>query len=285
MMLSGYIPGAEAVVAVGNIAKELKVKNRETPGRFFWVLDPVMGDNGKIYVAEDVVPAYKSLLPYADLILPNQFEAELLSEVKITDMDSLSRAIQALHEKYRIPHVIITSVSLSAPDHPPDHLCVVGSTMDSRGRARLFKIVFPSIDCYFCGTGDMFGALITSRMREAVATATDTTATTADEQHHPGAPRRLADRASWLSDDDVPALELPLARATEKVLASMHEVLSRTRDGMPAVVERTRAAMTEADRADDTKAHYVKTKAAELQLVRNLDCLRTPATEFRAKAI
>jgi len=35
-----------------------------------------MGDNGKIYVNEDTVPAYKSLLKDADLILPNQFEAE-----------------------------------------------------------------------------------------------------------------------------------------------------------------------------------------------------------------
>jgi pyridoxine kinase len=76
MMLSGYIPGAEAVRAVGDIAKELKEKTKGQPGDFFWVLDPVMGDNGKIYVAEDVVPAYKSLIPYADLILPNQFEAE-----------------------------------------------------------------------------------------------------------------------------------------------------------------------------------------------------------------
>ena len=76
MMLSGYIPGAEAVEAVGNIARKLKDKFSNEPGRFFWVLDPVMGDNGKIYVAEDVIPAYKSLVPYADLILPNQFEAE-----------------------------------------------------------------------------------------------------------------------------------------------------------------------------------------------------------------
>lgn len=76
MMLSGYIPGAEAVAAVGNIAKELKEKTKTQPGKFFWVLDPVMGDNGRLYVAEDVVPAYKSLLSSADLILPNQFEAE-----------------------------------------------------------------------------------------------------------------------------------------------------------------------------------------------------------------
>lgn len=78
MMLSGYIPGAEAVQAVGRIAVDLKEKAaaRNAPGSFFWVLDPVMGDNGKLYVAQDVVPAYKSLLPHADLILPNQFEAE-----------------------------------------------------------------------------------------------------------------------------------------------------------------------------------------------------------------
>lgn len=76
MMLSGYIPGAEAVQAVGRIAAELKDKARSSPGSFFWVLDPVMGDNGRLYVADDVVPAYKSLLPHADLILPNQFEAE-----------------------------------------------------------------------------------------------------------------------------------------------------------------------------------------------------------------
>jgi pyridoxine kinase len=76
MMLSGYIPGAAAVDAVGLIAKELKLKAKLKPGSFFWVLDPVMGDNGKLYVADDVVPAYKALLHDADLILPNQYEAE-----------------------------------------------------------------------------------------------------------------------------------------------------------------------------------------------------------------
>jgi len=76
MMLSGYVPGAEALEAVGRIAQELKEKGKAKPGSFFWVLDPVMGDNGTLYVAQDVVPMYKSLIPHADLILPNQFEAE-----------------------------------------------------------------------------------------------------------------------------------------------------------------------------------------------------------------
>lgn len=76
MMLSGYLPGKEAVEAVGAIAMDLKFKATMRPGSFFWVLDPVMGDNGKLYVAEEIVPAYKELVRHADLILPNQYEAE-----------------------------------------------------------------------------------------------------------------------------------------------------------------------------------------------------------------
>ncbi len=79
MMLSGYVPGAASVEVVGRIAKELRNRTESAPGSFFWVLDPVMGDNGRLYVADDVVPAYKTLLHHADLILPNQFEAEYVA--------------------------------------------------------------------------------------------------------------------------------------------------------------------------------------------------------------
>ncbi|RCI15687.1 hypothetical protein L249_3449 [Ophiocordyceps polyrhachis-furcata BCC 54312] len=269
MMLSGYVPGAEAVAAVGAIAKELKAKEQRLGvdamrGRFFWVLDPVMGDNGHIYVADGVVPAYKSLLSHADLVLPNQFEAELLSGITIVDMKSLATAIQALHDQYRVPHIVVTSVRLDAPHQPAGHLAVMGSSVKSDGKARLFKIVFPSIDAYFSGTGDMFGALVTMRMREAVFAV-------------PG----LSLEPSWLSDDDTPALQLPLARATEKVLASLHDVLSRTRDAMPVVIKRTQQSAAAANGAEG-RAGYVQSKAAELQLVQNLDCLRHPTAEFTA---
>lgn len=76
MMLSGYVPGAPALEAVGRIAGELKGRAETRPGSFFWVLDPVMGDNGNLYVTQDVVPVYRGLIERADLILPNQFEAE-----------------------------------------------------------------------------------------------------------------------------------------------------------------------------------------------------------------
>ncbi|KAK2004600.1 pyridoxal kinase [Colletotrichum falcatum] len=274
MMLSGYIPGAEAVVAVGDIAQELKRERvaAGTPGSFFWVLDPVMGDNGRLYVAEEVVPAYQSLIEHADLILPNQFEAELLSGVKITDMQTLQTAIRALHTKYHVPHVVITSVSLASPDHPPSHLSVVGSSMSpATGEPRLFKIVFPAIDAYFSGTGDMFAALMTVRMREAVIAASASGEVP------------LKDRASWLSGDVVGALELPLARAAEMVLASMHEVLTQTARGMHEVVRA--AGVDDTTEEGKRRLHLLKSKSAELKLVRNLASLRAPVVEFRAKEL
>ena len=41
-----------------------------------YILDPVMGDDGKIYVSPEVVPIYRSLLPRANCATPNHFEAE-----------------------------------------------------------------------------------------------------------------------------------------------------------------------------------------------------------------
>ncbi|KAF2634052.1 Ribokinase-like protein [Massarina eburnea CBS 473.64] len=117
ILLTGYMPSAQAVQAVGKIGRDVKFNAGTKPGSFFWVLDPVMGDNGKLYIPEDEVPEYKSLLREADLILPNQFEAELLSDTTITDLDSLAAAIQVLHKTYQVPHVIITSLRLTRDNH------------------------------------------------------------------------------------------------------------------------------------------------------------------------
>ncbi|ROT37319.1 pyridoxal kinase [Sodiomyces alkalinus F11] len=276
MMLSGYIPGAEAVSAVGRIGEDLREKSlagSSSPGGFFWVLDPVMGDNGRLYVAEEVVPAYQALIEHADLILPNQFEAEVLSGVKIVDMDTLKEAIEMLHRRYRIPHVIITSVSLPTSDLPPQHLSVVGSTMTSDFRPRLFKIVFPAIDCYFSGTGDMFAALMTARMRQAIWEE----------------PSDLRTRRSWLSGDEADVLSLPLVRAVERVLGSMHEVLTKTAEAMAVAVEKTKAttaaALVDGGEESKKKAHLLTSKNAELRLVRNVASLRNPEVVFKAKAI
>lgn len=108
MLLTGYVPGAEGVEAAGRVAVDLKERRKEEKGVFFWrmsmsdmrvsssfridladrfltiVLDPIMGDEGRLYVGEDVIPVYKSLLALADLIVPNQFEAEYVLDTLIS---------------------------------------------------------------------------------------------------------------------------------------------------------------------------------------------------------
>lgn len=190
----------------------------------------------------------------------------------------------------------------------------------------------------------MFSALMLVRMREAVYNT----------------PGDLTERESWLSDDSVDALDLPLAKAAEKVLGSMHEVLTKTAEGMKSRVEKGKRFVEEegkwrrqqangtmngssdgdGDGHVDKKAklepetttngngvsgtageenkekteeerikeeedqrrkqleeqekevaeakkrlHLMKSKAAELRLVRHLDSLRRPKVEFRARRI
>jgi len=270
MMLTGYVPGAAALEAVGSIARDLKLKATMKPGSFFWVLDPVMGDNGKLYVPEDVVPAYKTLVHDADLILPNQYEAEWLSGVKIIDMNSLTQAVKVLHSNFRVPHILITSVSLPSPGAEPS-LRIIGSTITCANTPRIFEIHIPFLDCFFSGTGDMFAALIVVRLREAVL-----------------AVEGLAKRDAWISEDDVVATDLPLARAAEKALASMHEVLSRTKKRRDEEVEGLAGDVKgrQDDGYDENKAIYLKkTRAAEVRLVRNVECLRNPDVKFRAEKV
>ncbi|KAL2863928.1 pyridoxal kinase [Aspergillus lucknowensis] len=274
VMLSGYAPSAAAVEAVGTIGQDLQRKAADRPGSFFWVLDPVMGDQGRLYVNDDVVPAYKSVIQYADLILPNQFEAEVLSGVQITSLSTLAQAITTLHATYNVPHVIITSVQLSklspfqenpSPPSTQNLLTVIGSTTRSNGTPRLFRIDVPALDCFFSGTGDMFAALTVARLREAVFSDPDS---------------NLRNTKSWVSADEVSPAELPLAKATEKVLASMHDVLGKTIEARDKELASTGASGGD---EDAKREHLRRTKAAEIRLVRNVRFLRQPTVEFKAK--
>ncbi|KAL1956857.1 hypothetical protein VTO42DRAFT_6705 [Malbranchea cinnamomea] len=305
VLLSGYAPSAAAVEAVGLIATDLKKRAEKKPGSFFWVLDPVMGDQGRIYVNEDVIPAYMRLIPHADLILPNQFEAELLSGVKITSFSNLADAIDVIHRTLHVPHIIVTSVHLPDPvssssssvvsfstadnstnsqDSRSNTLAVVGSTMRSDGSPRLFRIDVPQLDCFFSGTGDMFAALTVARLREAIYVA---------DSANTSATPRLHETPSWVSPDDVPPTELPLAKAAEMVLASMHCVLEKTLIARNEELakyknEDTSMAFQDLPEADqkaalEKRAHLRQTKAAEIRLVRNVNLLKNPTVRFRAE--
>ena len=184
------------------------------------------------------------------------------------NMETLKEAIVKLHEDFRIPHIIITSISLPNPGAKPS-LSVVGSTMTSTAIPRIFGVKIPAIDCFFSGTGDMFAALMLIRLREAVFEK-----------------EGLSEKDAWRSEDDVEATDLPLARATEKVLASMHHVLTKTKEKRDEAMEKYNLKVkTRGEEDDEKKLRLVKSKAAEVALVRNLDALKNPDVKFRAEKV
>ncbi|KAI9753647.1 MAG: putative endonuclease lcl3 [Chaenotheca gracillima] len=195
MLLSGYIPGAEAVAAVGQIARDLKLKSSTKPGSFFWGVSSTLS-------------------------------------------------------------VIGSTIRNSSP-HPT---------------ARIFKIDIPAIDCFFSGTGDMFAALIIARFREAIANTDD---------------GDLLATKSWVSPDDVEPAELPLAKATEKALASMQAVLDKTKVARDQELESLGGDLGVLDKesSSEKRLHLRRTKAAEVRLVANVAELKEPDVRFFAESL
>lgn len=245
-----------------------------------------MGDNGRIYVAEDTVPVYKNLLKDADLILPNQFEAELLSEVKIRDLATMKQAITKLHRVHNVPHVLITSIRLpptavSTPTTATDQstasakLSVIGSSATSDSKPRIFRITVPALPVFFSGTGDMFAATLVARLRQAALKAA------------------VLDKPSWRSDDSVSGTDLPLARAAEMVLASMHAILRDTAQHYDRAAKNLgdefghRSADESTKEDKETQRHLRLTRAAEVRVVRNAKALLEPPDlgSFKAQPV
>jgi pyridoxine kinase len=209
-----------------------------------------MGDDGALYVEEAVVPVYKSIIPFADIILPNQFEAEILSDGKLDTLESINVTLRTLHQRYRVANIVISSLRLES--HPGVILCC-GSTATSCLQPRPFVLEAPDIKGPFVGTGDLFASLLLARL-------------------HP---------AKLVVDDNTPATELPLAKALEFVIASMQGVLKTTKKAMDFQI------MKDGDVALlDKKEKQVKLmKSAELRLVGSQSALLDPEIVIKAAAL
>lgn len=114
----------------------------------------------------------------------------------------------------------------------------------------------------------MFAALMVVRLRETVSEV-----------------EGLSDKAGWISDDGVAATELPLAKATEKVLSSMHDVLLKTKIQKDAELERYNAKTGGRAEEDEKRYKLAVAKASEIRLVRNLHYLKNPSAKFTAETL
>ncbi|KAF8677401.1 glycosyl hydrolase 30 family [Rhizoctonia solani] len=202
---AGYVPGAEALSALADFATHLKAKN---PNLLF-VLDPVMGDDGKMYVANDVLPVYRDrLLPLATVITPNWFEVELMTQIHLASQDSIRSALRSLHFDHGVRNVVVTSVIVREGSRLSDEvtaaglragssyssdgltdsidlndeyiLCIASSAHDDPSIApAVYALAVPRIKGYFSGVGDLFSALVMAHFHQAQHSNTSSLSLTA----------------------------------------------------------------------------------------------------------
>ncbi|XP_061698300.1 pyridoxal kinase-like [Syngnathoides biaculeatus] len=158
-ILTGYSRDTSFLMTVVDIIQELKAANPS----LVYVCDPVMGDHGAMYVPEELLPVYRDkVVPLADILTPNQFEAELLTGRKIVTTDDALEAMKQLH-KMGPKTVVLTSTDLPS-SQGDQYLVALGSqkTVKPDGTMSIVKIRMdiPKMDAVFVGTGDLFAALL-----------------------------------------------------------------------------------------------------------------------------
>uniref|UniRef100_A0A3B5K8E7 Pyridoxal kinase n=1 Tax=Takifugu rubripes TaxID=31033 RepID=A0A3B5K8E7_TAKRU len=156
-VLTGYTRDTSFLEMVVDIVQELK---RDNPN-LVYVCDPVLGDHGSMYVPQNLYPVYKNkVVPVADIITPNQFEAELLTGKTISTEKDAVEVMDLLHAMGP-DTVVITSSDL--PARLGDRFLVSlgsqrhGNALRTTERVRL---EVPKVDAVFVGTGDLFAAML-----------------------------------------------------------------------------------------------------------------------------
>lgn len=171
-VLTGYIGNYAILEKIEKMVQKLKVKNPN----LIYVCDTVMGDGGVLYVAPEIVPLYRAITRVADVVTPNQFEAETLAETKIKSLNDTCLVTKKLHD-LGSPNVIITSLHLPLSEVPSeihlesssdDSLYCFTSQQLPNGEYEQHLISFPTYQGYFSGTGDLFSSLMVARLQESI---------------------------------------------------------------------------------------------------------------------
>ena len=148
-VLSGYVGGADTGAAILRAVAQVKKANPAA----LYCCDPVIGDVGRGVFVRPGVPEFfvNSALAAADIVTPNHFELEWLTNQPIVSRAGLRKALEALHA--RGPRIaLVTSVHLA--DTPDDALDLYVSSFEG-----LFRLRTPRLDMSANGAGDAIAAL------------------------------------------------------------------------------------------------------------------------------
>ncbi|GAB4227890.1 MAG: pyridoxal kinase [Kiloniellaceae bacterium] len=147
-LLTGYIGDPDLGRVILETARRLRAANPKA----LWACDPVMGDHGKGLFVREGVPAYMTLeaLPAADILTPNLFELEILTDAKPRGLAEVRAAAESLLE--RGPRVVlVTSLTEGSAAAEMDMLAVSGESA--------WRVACPRLPMAPNGAGDAVAAL------------------------------------------------------------------------------------------------------------------------------
>lgn len=138
---------------IGIVEKLIRYQNRE---ELLVVVDPIMGDEGKLYNGMDAsnVAILRELSSHADILLPNFTEAMFLTGRFYADMSVTKQEAEALLDSCRelgARSVVITSAFVDGKH------CVIGY---DHKKDETFFLDYTLVDVRFPGTGDIFSAVL-----------------------------------------------------------------------------------------------------------------------------
>src|SRR5262249_41036512 len=141
----------------GAVLIELLARLRAANPNALFCLDPVMGDTQKGLYVRPEIPAFFAghALPLADIVMPNAFEAELLTGIKADTIEGALEAAQALRR--RGPTVaLVTGIA-----HRNETTAEIGAL--ALGPNGAWFAASPTLDVPAHGAGDCFAALFLAR--------------------------------------------------------------------------------------------------------------------------
>lgn len=153
-LLTGYIGSESFLDSVLDLLNMIESFNPNVR----YICDPVLGDEGKCYVPSSLVLIFAAkVIPKAYMITPNQFEAELLTGMKINTHNDAIEVLKKLNSMG--PKIVV--ITSSEIDEKPNQLCCYVLSSDSNhNNINITRIVVDKINGYFTGTGDCCSALL-----------------------------------------------------------------------------------------------------------------------------
>ena len=166
-VMSGYLGTAGQTRAIAGF-----VDSWRRAGTGYYILDPVLGDRGRLYLPEDVAHAMvATLLPRADIITPNSFELGYLAAMPVSDRPTAAAAARHLMNTHPLQAVIATGISAGPDDGINDGPDGVGDLLVTRAGDEIWCHAGPD-GRNVAGGGDLLTAILTGQLADGAAVDT-----------------------------------------------------------------------------------------------------------------